>query len=102
MDVADRVEKALNGVVKLYASVPEFTDRKRGQLCGNSDIRNIRPHRCAGNFGRLSAPFRRLQREQDYPFIKSRFSHNKFTVCKAYENKRGNTGDNQRPLRDIR
>ncbi len=27
MDVADRVEKALNGVVKLYASVPEFTDR---------------------------------------------------------------------------
>ena len=27
MDVADRVEKALNGIVKLYASVPEFTDR---------------------------------------------------------------------------
>lgn len=27
MDVADSVEKALNGVVKLYASVPEFTDR---------------------------------------------------------------------------
>ncbi len=27
MDVADRVEKALSGAVKLYASVPEFTDR---------------------------------------------------------------------------
>lgn len=27
MDVADRVENALNGVVRLYASVPEFTDR---------------------------------------------------------------------------
>lgn len=27
MTVADRVERALNGVIKYYASTPEFTDR---------------------------------------------------------------------------